>query len=68
VSLRSPRQALFFARTVLWQGKAARLRTRWAREGLQVPPARGSLPAPSRTHQRLPRAHRGTAAAAERVP
>jgi hypothetical protein len=38
VSLRRPRQALFFARTVLWQGTAARRRARCAREGLTVPP------------------------------
>ena len=38
VSLRHPGQALFFARTVLWQGTAARRRARMAREGLHVPP------------------------------
>ena len=38
VSLRHPRQALFFARTVLWQGSAARLRARHAAEGITVPP------------------------------
>jgi len=38
VSLRRPSQALFFARTVLWQGRAARLRARHAAEGLTVPP------------------------------
>jgi len=38
VSLRHPAQAAFFARTVLWQGRAARLRARHAAEGLQVPP------------------------------
>ena len=38
VSLRHPRQALFFARTVLWQGRAARLRARVAAEGITVPP------------------------------
>jgi MoaA/NifB/PqqE/SkfB family radical SAM enzyme len=39
VSLRCPSQAAFFARTVLWQGRAARLRARLAREDdLQVPP------------------------------
>ena len=38
VSLRHPSQALFFARTVLWQGLAARRRARMAREGLTVPP------------------------------
>jgi hypothetical protein len=38
VSLRHPSQALFFARTVIWQGRAARLRARMAREGLTVPP------------------------------
>ena len=38
VSLRRPRQALFFARTVLWQGSAARRRARTARDGIHVPP------------------------------
>ena len=39
VSLRHPGRALFFARTVLWQGAAARRRARLARrEGLHVPP------------------------------
>jgi len=38
VSLSHPSQALFFARTVLWQGRAARVRARHASEGLTVPP------------------------------
>jgi hypothetical protein len=38
VSLRRPSQALFFARTVLWQGGAARRPARYAREGVTVPP------------------------------
>ena len=38
VSLRRPSQAAFFARTVLWQGRAARKRARLAREGVTVPP------------------------------
>jgi MoaA/NifB/PqqE/SkfB family radical SAM enzyme len=38
VSLRRPSQALFFARTVLWQSAAARRRAALAREGLTVPP------------------------------
>ena len=38
VSLRHPRQALFFARTALWQGRAARLRAQVAAEGVTVPP------------------------------
>jgi hypothetical protein len=38
VSLSRPSQALFFARTVLWHGRAARLRARHAAEGLTVPP------------------------------
>ena len=38
VSLRHPAQALYFARTVLWQGRAARMRARHAAEGLTVPP------------------------------
>ncbi len=38
VSLRRPAQALFFARTVWWQARAARRRARLARQGLHVPP------------------------------
>jgi len=38
VSLSRPSQALFFARTILWQREAARLRARHAAEGLTVPP------------------------------
>ena len=38
VSLRHPSQALFFARTVVWQGRAARVRARNAADGLTVPP------------------------------
>ena len=38
VSLRRPSQALFFARTVLWQGRAARRRAAEARDGTHVPP------------------------------
>jgi hypothetical protein len=38
VSLRHPSQSLFLARTLLWQGAAARRRTRVAAEGIVVPP------------------------------
>ncbi len=38
VSLKHPTQALFFGRTVLWQGRAARRRARMAGEGVHVPP------------------------------
>lgn len=38
VSLRHPSQAAFFARTVFWQGRAARRRARLTREALTVPP------------------------------
>jgi MoaA/NifB/PqqE/SkfB family radical SAM enzyme len=38
VSLRRPSQAAFFARTVIWQGMAARRRARVAAEGVTVPP------------------------------
>jgi MoaA/NifB/PqqE/SkfB family radical SAM enzyme len=38
VSLRRPAQALFFARTVWWQMRAAWRRSRQARQGLHVPP------------------------------
>ena len=38
VSIRRPSQAAFFARTVLWQGRAARRRARESAEGVVVPP------------------------------
>jgi hypothetical protein len=38
VSLRHPSQAFFFARTVLWQGRAARRRAAEACAGTHVPP------------------------------
>lgn len=37
-SLRRPSQAYFFYRTVQWQRRAARLRSEWLRQGVQVPP------------------------------
>jgi MoaA/NifB/PqqE/SkfB family radical SAM enzyme len=38
VSLKRPSQALFYGRTVLWQGRAARVRAARAADGLTVPP------------------------------
>ena len=38
VSPSRPSQALFFARTFLWQRKVARVRAGWLREGVSVPP------------------------------
>jgi MoaA/NifB/PqqE/SkfB family radical SAM enzyme len=38
VSLARPAQALFYARTLLWQLQASRRRARLARQGLHVPP------------------------------
>jgi len=38
VSLTRPSQATFFGRTVLWQKRAARVRSAWAADGLTVPP------------------------------
>ena len=38
VSLRRPSQAAFFARTVFWQGRAARRRAAEAKTGVHVPP------------------------------
>jgi MoaA/NifB/PqqE/SkfB family radical SAM enzyme len=38
VSLRRPSQAGFFARTLLWQSRAARRRARTTRDGVHVPP------------------------------
>jgi MoaA/NifB/PqqE/SkfB family radical SAM enzyme len=37
ISLKSPRQALFFLRTLGWQARAARVRATWKRQGLHVP-------------------------------
>lgn len=37
-SLRNPIQALHFFRTTRWQIKAARIRSRWAKKGVPVPP------------------------------
>jgi hypothetical protein len=38
VSLRRPSQTLYFARTVLWQGRAARRPAAEARAGVHIPP------------------------------
>jgi MoaA/NifB/PqqE/SkfB family radical SAM enzyme len=37
-SLRNPIQAIHFFRTIRWQTKAARIRSRWAKQGVPVPP------------------------------
>jgi MoaA/NifB/PqqE/SkfB family radical SAM enzyme len=37
ISLKSPRQAFFFLRTIGWQVRAARVRARWKRQGIHVP-------------------------------
>lgn len=37
-SLRNPIQAFHFFRTIRWQMKAARIRSRWAKKGVPVPP------------------------------
>lgn len=37
-SLRNPMMALQFFRTILWQMKAARIRSRWAQQGVPIPP------------------------------
>ncbi|MBN1273445.1 MAG: radical SAM protein [Candidatus Aminicenantes bacterium] len=37
-SLQNPVQGLQFFRTILWQMKAARIRSRWAQQGIPVPP------------------------------
>jgi len=37
ISLKSPRQALFFLRTLGWQARAARVRARWKQQSLHVP-------------------------------
>lgn len=38
VTLKDPRQAFFFFRTIRWQTKAARVRSSWKRQGIHVPP------------------------------
>lgn len=38
VTLKDPRQAYFFLRTIRWQQKAARVRSKLEREGIHVPP------------------------------
>ena len=38
ITLKDPRQALYFLRTIVWQTKAARTRSRWKRQGVHVPP------------------------------
>ena len=38
VTLKNPIQAYFFLRTIKWQKKAARVRSKWEREGIHVPP------------------------------
>jgi hypothetical protein len=48
VSLKSPSQARFFLRTVKWQKKAARLRSRWMREGVKAVITRHSTRHPHR--------------------
>jgi MoaA/NifB/PqqE/SkfB family radical SAM enzyme len=37
ISINSPRQALFFLRTLGWQARAARVRARWKQQGFHVP-------------------------------
>jgi MoaA/NifB/PqqE/SkfB family radical SAM enzyme len=37
-TLRNPVQAFHFFRTIRWQMKAARIRSRWAQQGVPVPP------------------------------
>jgi sulfatase maturation enzyme AslB (radical SAM superfamily) len=38
VAVRNPRQAVSFARTLLWLRRSARARTGWKRKGVPVPP------------------------------
>lgn len=38
IALTDPAQAMFFARTLRWQRKAAQIRKNWLKQGLQVPP------------------------------
>jgi MoaA/NifB/PqqE/SkfB family radical SAM enzyme len=37
-TLRNPIQAFYFVRTIIWQMKAARIRSRWATQDVPVPP------------------------------
>ncbi len=38
IALKSPAQALSFFRSIVWLGKAARLRKSWKRQGVLIPP------------------------------
>jgi MoaA/NifB/PqqE/SkfB family radical SAM enzyme len=38
ITFTNPSQAIFFAKTLQWQRKAARIRAKWSEQGLQVPP------------------------------
>jgi 2-iminoacetate synthase ThiH len=38
ITLKNPIQAYFFFRTIQWQRKTARARTKWTRQGVPVPP------------------------------
>jgi len=38
ITLRNPSQAFFFFKTVRWQRKASRLRSKWNQQGIKVPP------------------------------
>lgn len=38
ITVKNPRQALFFMRTIRWQTQAARVRSGWKRQDIHVPP------------------------------
>jgi len=38
IAFTSPSQSVFFVRTLRWQRKAAKIRSRWEKEGIHVPP------------------------------
>ena len=38
ITVKNPLQAYSFLRTILWLGKAARLRSKWKKQGVDVPP------------------------------
>ncbi len=38
IAVRNPFQAFYFFRTILWLGKAARIRSKWEKKGFIVPP------------------------------
>jgi len=38
VAIKNPSQSFSFFRTIIWQGKAAKLRSKWKKQGYHIPP------------------------------